>query len=1704
MHAAGLLFGALLSFASGAVFAQAESRNLAVTMPNGYAHIAQEDLWVESTAGTVYWARLWDGQEWKFNPHWESLSQSWRNLTGSKSADTAGSNITGDTPGGDLVAIGTSNPKDNDEDGCWVWVDEDWEPTVGTVVIGGVPQAGPMQPERTAPFNKLMGEDSASYAPAMRVNIDYANLCAGSLMSRGAVDLEGIRRQNELYLGGEGRYAFSNRAVLEKRAVQQLAQVGTEGVQQLLTGSYTVAPVNNPRGYRWIHKEGDWIDYNTQGQIVSYGDANDNIVWMVRENSGLLRGVVDAAGHVIYTLHYTGGRITEIRDYPVAGNALDLPARRVQYQYDEKNRLTHVIDARGNTTQYGYDGANRIVSVTDQEGRVELLEYTGYTVKKRTAPDGAVSEYLFEYDDTNKQFISKITGPETESGRRVEDHTHNRAAKPVRRIINGRIEEEVRYDTGARAELHTNARGFVTRITHNEFDQIVRVDHPDGTSEQRTYSPLHLQMTEAIDEAGVKTQYQYDTKGNLLRRTEAAATPVQRVIDYEVNALGQRSRATARGRTETNGTVTPDAVWMYEHDSQGQLSQITDAEGNVAQYVFNRAGNLVSYTDARGHTTRYEVNAHGRLTRIIDPLDRTTSFAYDRVGNLVTRTDARGNDLQAAYDAMNRRTQIVNPVGGIRRIEYNGQGMPVLESDADGRIETAEFDPFQRLTRRADALGNVTQYSYDLPDGTTTGTVGALFDPTQVVYPTYTERLRYDRRERPTNLTLLNTNSRGTEGLVSSATYEARGLLKTYTDENGKTTSYAYDANGRLVEMTDSLGNKSSAQYDARGNLLQIRDTRGNVSRFEYDRINRLVKEILPLGQTTSYEYNAVGNLSQRIDPNGHRAEYDYDDANRIREIRRYRNGATLVRTTVFTWDDADNLTAWSDVDATRPAGQQTTSSIATYDDANRLSGETITYPNPAGGAYSLSYGYQYSLGGYKTRLTWPDGTAIEYAYSEHGQLSSVTIPGEGTLSVNQFKWLAPERITLPGGSTQVRSYDGLLNLEELKVRTPGQQTVLDLSNAYGKAQELKSHARVDTVDGVSTGISRSITYDNELRVTQVDTDNGGVFGNDTETFTLDALGNRIAHSKVSGAWSYDANNRLLQKGVGANATTYDYDDAGNLVRKTEPGGAVTQYVHDTQNRLVQVNDGAGNPIARYGYDIFDERLWKEHYRSRGGALLSQPKRTYYLYAGEGLIAEAVQAVTLNGDGTVSADSSVNGGQPSLTTQYGPKPNSEFTTGTLFVKTVNSNGQTTIAYYHGDQLGTPLSASDSAGKVVWAASYDLFGGATITTPAATADKPTIASNLRFPGQYFDEETGLHYNMRRYYDPTIGRYISQDPMGFEGGENFYSYAAGDPANLTDPTGECPACIAYATCFAACMLQDAAVNAITGECNNFAESAKNCALGCAIGLGLAKAWEWGRRLLRRNPCGSNSFEADTLVHVRPQGAADADAETAKSELRSIKDIQVGDQVLSFSEWKEAGATAGRDARLSYEKVVDVYTSLKEQRLVHLTLSDGQKLTATEGHPFKTTEGWRDAVQLTRGGKLLLRGSSDEHEQVAVIEDLRIERRVISALNLEVANAHSFFVGDDGVLVHNGNGSYTCYFKSGKTYDGKGDYDRAKQSAREKEEMYDDELEFLDWTPADNEDDAFRDEYQRQLRNGGPQGGAGGDGSNYNKRWSPGRHR
>ncbi|MCP4397723.1 MAG: hypothetical protein GY801_10540, partial [bacterium] len=244
------------------------------------------------------------------------------------------------------------------------------------------------------------------------------------------------------------------------------------------------------------------------------------------------------------------------------------------------------------------------------------------------------------------------------------------------------------------------------------------------------------------------------------------------------------------------------------------------------------------------------------------------------------------------------------------------------------------------------------------------------------------------------------------------------------------------------------------------------------------------------------------------------------------------------------------------------------------------------------------------------------------------------------------------------------------------------------------------------------------------------------------EAYTYDPVGNRLTATSVSGSIEHNQNNELRLYGD----TSFDYDANGNMTGKTNAAEDCV-YGYNVQNRLVHVEKD-DLLVAEYGYDHFGRRLWKE----------VDDARTYFFYSDEGLVAEY--------------DESGN-----ELRSYGYRPDSTWTTNPLWLK---ENGE--YYWYQNDHLGTPQKLVDSAGTVVWSATYSAFGEVSI-------DIELITNNLRFPGQYFDAETGLHYNWNRYYDPDTGRYTRVDPIGFAGGdENLYAYVWSNPFFMIDPEGK----------------------------------------------------------------------------------------------------------------------------------------------------------------------------------------------------------------------------------------------------------------------------------------------------------------------------
>jgi len=413
------------------------------------------------------------------------------------------------------------------------------------------------------------------------------------------------------------------------------------------------------------------------------------------------------------------------------------------------------------------------------------------------------------------------------------------------------------------------------------------------------------------------------------------------------------------------------------------------------------------------------------------------------------------------------------------------------------------------------------------------------------------------------------------------------------------------------------------------------------------------------------------------------------------------------------------------------------------YGAALRKTVETVNY-----GPFEKSYSYTYYKNGFKKSFTSPDGIIYTYGYDGANQLVSVDISGVGSITVNSYTWSRPAEMTLPGGSTKVFEYDPLMRVKRITAKDPGQNIIMDYRYTYDG---------MDNIVGKATEHGNySYGYDDLYRLISVDNPDFC-----DEAFSYDPVGNRLTSAGIAGAWSYNSNNELLSY----DGVSYEYDANGNTIQKDD-NGAITHYSYDVEDRLIEVTRDNPQPTTyKYYYDPFGRRLWKE----------VDGTRTYFMYSDEGLVAE------LDSGGNV-------------TKFYGYRPNSTWTTDPLFMKI-----GTEYYFYQNDHLGTPQKLTSTSGAVVWSGRYSSFGEA-IVDPLST-----ITNNLRFPGQYYDEETGLHYNYHRYYDPGTGRYFTADPRRSaqrQGNSisypissllstpqelSSYHYCLDSPVNSADPLG-----------------------------------------------------------------------------------------------------------------------------------------------------------------------------------------------------------------------------------------------------------------------------------------------------------------------------
>ncbi|WP_418514768.1 RHS repeat-associated core domain-containing protein [Delftia sp. PS-11] len=1121
-------------------------------------------------------------------------------------------------------------------------------------------------------------------------------------------------------------------------------------------------------GWQWYDRRGNTIDYDAKGRILGYADFNGVQVRFSYDSASSIR-ILDHHGQTAYRLTLADGLISRIEDR--GGNT-------VRYTWQGSGaarRLTEVLDARGNRWTYTYDGNGQITSRTDPLGGKVTAQYsasvpapapqftlgnlgitldpagTSGTAQKLQANWGGGRVGSFsdrqgtttgsvQYLRESRQFIATLTDPRSNQ---LVIH-YDKQGLETRRVLNGETILQRTWNGNYTDQL-VNERGQIRTTDWNYNRRPLKIRHPDGSQESYTYDPVHGETTSHTDELGIVTAWRHDSKGRAIQRIEAQGTPLERKTSWEYDEWGQIVR-------QSLGQGEQASVTTYAYDRNGNRQTVTDAQGGTWRYTHTVTGQIASVTNPLGHTTRYEYDSHGNRTKTTHPSGRTSSARFDALGNETQSTDGEAHATAATYDSQSRLVTATNALGQTYRYEYNAHGDIVSQTTPTGNRHALEYDSLGRVARYTSPAGDSIQYAY-----------GALGTPLAnllqtIQYPAgLAEHRQYDQRGRRTSLI---RKARNGDSLPLHYSLDSAGQTAAITSAGGKTTLYEYDALGRIAQTIDANGQATQLAYNLLHQATRITDANGNVHRRQYDRLGRLTEETRPEGGKTTYAYDAAGLLTQKTNAAGDVSRYSYNSDGLLTQVLRTSAQAQrpeLSTTTTYRYDKAGRLTGYEQKD-----GNGQTISQADYrrDALGRISQEQLIYGEGTS-RITATLTQDWDADGRKTRQGYPDHSAAEFTY-DRGHLQQASQPGStGKITWASYQWMRPTRIQYPGASRRI-AYDGFYRIQDIQVQDANNANLLALSYQYDADSSI---TRKTLQLGADISGSVDYAYDALDRLTQVRPSASLTSqGLPQEQYGYDAVHNRTSSLHQPGEWQYASGNRLLQHGQAEEMVRYSYSATGHIHSATR-NGSVTTHTYDAAERRVAVEHD-GQITARYQYDPFGRRIRK----TIGSAQSAQT--TWFVYSDEGLLAEIDP-------------------QGQTTKAYGWQPGSDWGTEPLWqadhANGTNASGPT-YHYLHSDHLSTPQVASDATGQPSWQALSESFG----QTLQRSGNRTQM--NLRFAGQYFDEETGTHYNQQRDYIPGLGRYSQRDPIGLNGGINVYAYGYGNPLAYADPDGRVPAVLA----------------------------------------------------------------------------------------------------------------------------------------------------------------------------------------------------------------------------------------------------------------------------------------------------------------------
>jgi RHS repeat-associated protein len=941
----------------------------------------------------------------------------------------------------------------------------------------------------------------------------------------------------------------------------------------------------------------------------------------------------------------------------------------------------------------------------------------------------------------------------------------------------------------------------------DEVDGAIRITDPDTGLTHVFHSPVPAAGDTAVD---LPLQHIQDRNGNRVTIVYADAGDIPTAVIHSGGyhlALDHHPRLSRITGLRLLDRADPQAPGT-----------------TLLTFGYNEAGHLCEETNSSGRSMRYSYDPEGRITSWTDSNDTTYWYTYDDEGRVVATggtADALASTLE--YDNAARTTRVTDSLGHTRTYEHNESLRLVRETDPLGHATIQRWDDQQRLIAAHDQVGSLTEFRYD----DRSNLIGVVRPDGHETTATYNA------------LNLLDTLA-DSDGLVWRQEYDERGNRVTVIDPSGATTKFVHDRSGHLTAVTDAAGHTTSIRCDAAGLPLRIQDPLGNTTVYERDTFGRTAAITDPLGATTRLEWTIEGQLARRTMPDDSEESWEWDGEGNCTS-----HTSATGAVTRYTYGHFDLLTARTHVDGARyeyahdselrlcrvtnPAGR--TWHYA-YDSAGRMvsetdfDGRTLSYSHDATGrlasktnALGQTIRFERDALGQVIRKD-AAGRVTTYRYTSSGQISQAISPGvtlsrefdrsgnliaesvNGRTTTYTFDELRRRTSrTTPAGTVSTYSFDAADNPVEQVIAGHVIGTEYDgagrellrrfgetitMANAYDTTGRLTRQAttrqsgetvqqRVYTYrsDGYLLSSedhlngSRHFTLDPAGRVTGIQ-----AAGWD-ERYAYDEVGNQTSAEwpathpghEATGTRAYDGN-RISQAG----RVRYEHDRQGRirLRQKTRLSRKpdTWRYTWDAEDRLTSVVTPDGT-VWRYVYDALGRRIAKERPAEDGSTVLERIDFTWdagTLCEQTSMTVESPHHVTLTWDH--------DGLQPLA-------QNERVTLADASQEVIDSRFFAIVT----DLVGTPTELLGEDGTIAWRARSTLWGK-TAWSAASSAYTP-----LRFPGQYYDPETDLHYNYFRYYDPETARYLSPDPLGLLPAPNPNTYVH-NPQTWSDPLGLAP--------------------------------------------------------------------------------------------------------------------------------------------------------------------------------------------------------------------------------------------------------------------------------------------------------------------------